>query len=231
LTDTKYLRKWTKVPGNYKLSGTRRAAMAQKNKLAVVRKLFTDAKLKWPPRKVLLRVFKREKVLEVWASNTAKGPLTRVANYSICDLSGDSGPKKKEGDRQVPEGFYFLNFYKNNSTYYLAMQVNYPNIRDKKLNRTGSAIMIHGSCVSIGCLAMSDERIQELWLIASAANRHGRVAVHIFPTCNLVKAIKAAKDPALASFWANLKQGLDLFEKDHVLRQWRVGPKEEYLFP
>jgi len=231
LADKKYLRKWTEASANHRLSGPRRVALARKNKLAVVKKLFADAKLQWPPRRVLLRAFKREKVLEVWASAARTGPLTRVANYAICSTSGRAGPKLREGDGQVPEGFYFLDFYHSRSTFFLAMRVNYPNRRDRKLKRTGSAIMIHGNCVSIGCLAMSDERIQELWLITTAARRRGKVAVHIFPTCDLARAIKAAKDPSLAAFWTNLKQGMDLFDKDRKPRKWTVGPKGEYLFP
>ena len=231
LKDKKHLRMWTETSANDRLSGKRRVALARKNKLAVVKKLMTDAGLKWPPRQVLLRAYKHEKMMEVWASDRRKGPLKRLANYAICSLSGGPGPKLREGDGQVPEGFYYLNFYHSRSTFFLAMRVNYPNRRDRKLKRTGSAIMIHGNCVSIGCLAMSDERIQELWLITTAARRRGKLAVHIFPTCELARAIKAAKDPSLAAFWTNLKQGMDLFDKDRKPRKWTVGPKGEYLFP
>ena len=231
LSDVKYLRKYTDASANDRLSGRRRVALARKNKLAVVQKLFVSAGLKWPPRQVLLRAYKREKVMEVWASDRSSGPLTRVANYSICSLSGGAGPKLQEGDGQVPEGFYFLDFYHSSSTFFLAMRVNYPNKRDRKLKRTGSAIMLHGNCVSIGCLAMSDERIQELWLLTTAARRHNKVAVHIFPTCDLARAITSARKPARAAFWTNLKQGMDLFHKVHTLRKWTVGPRGGYRFP
>ena len=231
LKNKKYLRPWTEAEANDRLSGKRRVALAKKNKLVVVKKLMTDAGLKWPPRQVLLRAYKHEKVMEVWASDKKKGPLKRLANYGICSMSGGPGPKLKEGDGQVPEGFYFLDFYHNRSTFFLAMRVNYPNKRDRKLKRTGSAIMIHGNCVSIGCLAMSDERIQELWLLTTAARRHNKVAVHIFPTCDLARAITSARKPARAAFWTNLKQGMDLFHKVHTLRKWTVGPRGGYRFP
>ena len=232
LKETRYLRKWTSASADSSLSGRGRVALARKNKLAEVQKLMSDAGLKWPPRQVMLRAFKLEKVMEVWASDKKKGPLKRLANYGICSLSGGAGPKLREGDGQVPEGFYFLDFYHSSSTFFLAMRVNYPNRRDRRLRRTGSAIMIHGNCVSIGCLAMSDERIQELWLLTSAARRHNKVAVHIFPSCGMTRAIKgAAKHPKLQTFWTNIKQGMDLFEKDRTLRRWRVGPGGEYLFP
>ena len=232
LENKQYLRTWTEKSADNGLSGRRRVALARRNKLAVVQKLFSDAGVKWPPKQLLLRAFKKQKVLEVWASASTRGALTRIANYGICQMSGSLGPKRREGDGQVPEGFYTLDYYKNNSDFFMAMRVSYPNRRDRKLRHTGSAIMIHGNCVSIGCLAMSDERIQELWLLTSAARRHNKVAVHIFPSCGMTRAIKgAAKHPKLQTFWTNIKQGMDLFEKDRTLRRWRVGPGGEYLFP
>lgn len=231
LENKQYLRTWTEKSADNGLSGRRRVALARRNKLAVVQKLFSDAGVKWPPKQLLLRAFKKQKVLEVWASASTRGALTRIANYGICQMSGSLGPKRREGDGQVPEGFYTLDYYKNNSDFFMAMRVSYPNRRDRKLRHTGSAIMIHGNCVSIGCLAMSDERIQELWLMATATrSQRAKVKVHIFPSCDMPQVIRAASDPTLKAFWGNLKQGLELFEKDRKLRRWRVGRKGEYLF-
>jgi murein L,D-transpeptidase YafK len=149
--------------------------------------------------------------------------MVRVATYSICSTSGSAGPKKAEGDGQVPEGFYTLDYYKRKSTYYLAMRVNYPNARDRQLKYTGSAIMIHGKCVSIGCLAMTDDRIQELWVLARSASKYGRVHVHIYPRRDLAKAIASTKDKALQAFWRNLQQGHALFERNRTIP--RIGAK------
>jgi murein L,D-transpeptidase YafK len=216
--------------GDDKDSGATRARKAQTNKLAEVKKLFSDAKVAFPPRQLLWRAFKKEKVLEVWAAATDAGPLTHVASYEICRLSGELGPKKKEGDWQVPEGFYAIEAFKEKSDYYLAMRVSYPNARDRKLGHTGSAIMIHGRCVSIGCLAMTDERIQELWVMATAARGLGKtVRVHLYPTRDLEALIAKTKDAGLAAFWTNLKQGLDRFEKQRTL-QVTVDSKGQYRF-
>jgi murein L,D-transpeptidase YafK len=138
--------------GEDKDSGPARASKARDNKLAEVKQLFASAKVAFPPRQLLLRAFKKEKQLEVWASSKEGEALQHVANYEICRLSGGLGPKKKEGDWQVPEGFYAIDHYKDKSDYYLALRVNYPNRRDRQLRYSGSAIMIHGRCVSIGCL-------------------------------------------------------------------------------
>lgn len=216
--------------GDDKDSGPTRARKAHTNKLAEVKKLFSDAKVAFPPRQLLWRAFKKEKLLEVWAAATDADPLTHVASYTICRLSGELGPKKKEGDWQVPEGFYVIEAFKEKSDYYLAMRVGYPNARDRKLGYTGSAIMIHGRCVSIGCLAMTDERIQELWVMATAARGLGKaVRVHIYPTRELGALIAKTKDAALSAFWTNLKQGLDRFEQ-HRRLQVTVDSKGQYRF-
>jgi murein L,D-transpeptidase YafK len=139
-----------------------------------------------------------------------------------------------EGDLQVPEGFYRLDYFNPSSRFYLSMRVNYPNDSDRILGRKGSLggdIMIHGNCVSIGCLAMSDERIQELWVMAQSMNGKGRrVPVYIFPSRDLDKLLA---DPGRSSnhvFWRNLKQGFDLFEKEHRLLKVTVGKDGSYSF-
>ena len=125
-----------------------------------MQELFDDAKVPFPPRQLLLRGFKKEKELEVWAAAKKSGPLTHIATYEICFMSGHEGPKRKQGDLQVPEGFYVVDVFNKGSDFFLSLGLNYPNDYDRRLKRTGSAIMIHGACVSIGCLAMTDERIQ-----------------------------------------------------------------------
>lgn len=222
-----WLSRWQ---GDASLSGSARVKAAEKNKLAEVKGLFKDASVAYPPARLLFRVYKEQRVLEVWAAGKAQDPLTHVATYPVCSASGALGPKLVEGDGQVPEGFYSLDFYHARSTFYLAMRVNYPNARDRLLRRTGGAIMIHGNCVSIGCLAMTDERIQELWLMASAAKAHGPVPVHIFPSCDLASVIRKASSPALAAFWENLKKGHDQFERTHRLPRISHDRTGTYLF-
>lgn len=180
---------------------------------------------------VLFRVFKRERVLQVWASDAARGPLTPVATYEVCYASGKLGPKRREGDRQVPEGFYRLGYFNPLSSFHLSMLVTYPNASDRLLGHPtepGGEIMIHGNCVSIGCVAMSDERIEELWLIA----REGGVPahVHIFPTEDIDGLLRSGEQPEHHAFWQNLREGLVRFEQNKELPAVSVAPDGRYRF-
>ena len=138
--------------------------------------------LKWGAP-IFIRIIKEPKELELWVKGKDESVLFRT--YSICRFSGKPGPKLKRGDRQSPEGFYFaiprqLNPWSN---YHLAINVGYPNQYDRSHNRTGSAIMIHGACASVGCYAMMDEKMEEIYALADAALRNGQrfFRIHIFP--------------------------------------------------
>jgi murein L,D-transpeptidase YafK len=132
---------------------------------------FEKAKISYPPKRVTLLAMKEEKVLEVWANNNNKN-YTFVRSYNIQKLSGKEGPKLREGDRQVPEGRYKIIGLNPNSSYHLSMKLNYPNKFDllhaKNEGRTqpGTNIFIHGKSVSIGCLAMGDKTIEELFVLS-----------------------------------------------------------------
>ncbi|MCB9706573.1 MAG: L,D-transpeptidase family protein [Myxococcales bacterium] len=210
------VRAWTLGRQDDARSGPQREAAAFAAKEAEVKGLFAAAGVDFPPRQVLFRVFKEEMELEVWASDEARGPLKAITTFSICAASGDPGPKTRQGDGQVPEGFYAVDFLKPRSDYYLALHVNYPNARDRAIRSTGSSIMIHGRCASIGCLAMSDERIQELWVIARGLTK-GKIEVHIFPQRDLDGLIAKTSNAGLKAFWENLAEGKRLFEADHRL--------------
>jgi len=138
-----------------------------RNKLAPY---FKKAGIFYPPKKITLLGIKDENILELWASNGDK-KYSLIRNYEIKKLSGVSGPKLREGDKQVPEGIYKIIGLNPNSSYHLSMKINYPNDFDlsqaKKDNRTqpGTNIFIHGKSVSIGCLAMGDSTIEELFVL------------------------------------------------------------------
>lgn len=197
------IRPHTDVEFDRDLSGPERVRGAKQRKTAEVRALFAEADVAFPPGQLLFRVFKRERELEVWASSSTRGALTHVATYSVCAASGRPGPKTREGDWQVPEGFYAVDLFNPMSRYHLSMRVDYPNARDRSLRSTGGQIMIHGDCASVGCVAVGDERIEELWLMATAL-RKGRPHVHLFPGRDLEGFIAEAKDPELARFWEGL---------------------------
>ena len=210
------IRAFTDVEYDRGLSGSARVRGAKARKTDEVRTLFADAGVEFPPRQLLFRVFKKERELEVWASASSRGSLTHVTTYSVCAASGRAGPKTREGDWQVPEGFYAIDLFNPQSNYHLSMRVDYPNARDRSLKSTGGQIMIHGDCVSIGCVAITDERIEELWVM-SRALQSGRPRVHLFPGRDLDGFIENATDPQLAAFWEGLRAVDDAFLEQHVI--------------
>ncbi|MCO7224186.1 L,D-transpeptidase family protein [Pleionea sp. CnH1-48] len=165
---------------------------------------------------VFIRVFKEESLLEAWVANTG-GSFELFKTYEICTFSGDLGPKLKEGDRQSPEGFYFVKPNQLNpwSRFHLSFNLGYPNAYDRYHKRTGSALMIHGNCVSIGCYAMTDPYIEEIYTLVNAAlaNGQGFFRVHAFPFRMTEERLNREKNHQWYSFWKNLKEGYDWFEE------------------
>jgi murein L,D-transpeptidase YafK len=183
---------------------------------------------------MLLRAFKKERRLELWATSRRTAPLTHVTTYEICATSGTLGPKRREGDGQVPEGFYTLSDYVPASDYYLAMLVNYPNRSDEILGdkrNPGGEIMIHGRCNSIGCLAMTDERVQEIWVAATALRyAGGTVHVHIFPSRDMNRLLASGEHPEHRAFWENIREGFEDFERTKRMPRVRVDAQGRYHF-
>jgi murein L,D-transpeptidase YafK len=132
--------------------------------------------------KIFIRVFKYEKELEVWLNNFDQKEYHLFKTYPICKLSGTLGPKRKEGDYQVPEGFYIINDFNPYSKYKKSLGINYPNESDKILStykKLGGNIYIHGDCVSVGCVAIGDKYIEELFSICLKTKN--TIPVHIYP--------------------------------------------------
>ena len=170
-----------------------------------------------PGAPVFIRIFKEESVLELWLRGTTDYRLVKV--FPICKYSGSLGPKQKEGDRQAPEGFYEVKTgqLNPNSNYHLAFNIGYPNVYDQAHQRTGSYIMVHGDCVSIGCFAMTDPGIDEIYAAIAEALDSGQkaVPVHVFPFRMTAAAMTKYSDSKWFSFWSNLREGYDLFEQSH----------------
>ena len=169
---------------------------------------------------VFIRAFKDEDQLEVFVRNRATGKFDLFRTYPIAAASGTLGPKLVEGDGQVPEGFYAVppEAMKPDSQFHLSFNIGFPNEYDRAHQRTGTVIMVHGNHVSIGCLAMTDEKIEEIYTLCAAALDGGQpyFRVHIFPFRMTDERMqKTAGDPNEA-FWKNLKLGHDLFEANHV---------------
>lgn len=163
---------------------------------------------------VFIRIFKQTRELELWVQSGHQG-FVLFKRYNICYFSGKLGPKLREGDRQSPEGFYFVSARRLNpwSRFHLSFNLGYPNAYDRAHGRTGSALMVHGSCVSIGCYAMTDDGIDEIYAMAYAALKGGQpfFRVHIFPFKLDDNVLKKYQHNRWYDFWLNMKQGYDYF--------------------
>lgn len=158
---------------------------------------------------VFLRIFKAERELEVWVDDGRR--YRRFRTYPICTYSGSLGPKLRQGDGQSPEGFYRVGRGQLNprSQYHLSFNLGYPNAYDRAHARTGDFLMVHGSCVSIGCYAMGDAGIEEIYTLLAAALAGGqaRAEVHALPFRFEGRAEAGWRDQPWAGFWRNLREG------------------------
>ena len=170
-------------------------------------------------RPIYVRIFKEESELELWMQNRA-GTFTRLAVYPICHWTGSIGPKLKEGDKQSPEGFYSVGVKQTKlvGRWRRAFNVGFPNLHDQLLSRTGSYILIHGGCSSVGCFAMTDPVQEEIYALANAALAGGqeRFQVHIFPFRMTAANLARHAEHEWAHTWADLRPGYDSFERTHV---------------
>ncbi len=186
---------------------------------------------------IFIRIFKKAPeyeygVLEIWVQGNEVDTFSLVKEYPICYYSGGLGTKKKQGDGKTPEGFYYVNKHRinQNSSYHRAFNIGYPNSYDKSKNYTGSYIMIHGACCSIGCIAMTDSYIEEIWTIGILALANGQdfFRVHIFPFHMTKYYMNRYKENENFNFWQNLKEGYDFFETHHYPPNVEV--KSKYIF-
>ncbi|HHH37543.1 MAG TPA: murein L,D-transpeptidase, partial [Epsilonproteobacteria bacterium] len=180
---------------------------------------------------VYIRIFKYTAELEMWIKTGDH--YTLLHTYTICRQSGYLGPKQKEGDRQGPEGFYYVTKGRlnPNSRFHLSFNLGYPNRYDRAHHRTGSALMVHGDCVSIGCFAMTDEKIEEIYALVEEALENGQkyVRVHIFPFRMTEERMQQYRFSQWYDFWSNLKEGYDYFEENGIPPD--VGVKrKKYVF-
>ncbi len=180
---------------------------------------------------IFIRIFKKEKELELWVKSDDKFKLCKI--YPICAYSGELGPKLKQGDKQSPEGFYTVTKkqLKPNSRYHLALNIGFPNQFDKHNGRTGTYLMIHGKCSSTGCYAMGNNQIEEIYKMANASllTNNDSFDVHIFPFKMTVQNISIYKNSQWHKFWVNLKLGYDIFDRYGVVPIVK-SPEDYYRF-
>ena len=187
---------------------------------------------------LLLIAFKEEGILKCYLKSTNKENFILFKSYEICDKSGNLGPKLKQGDNQVPEGFYYINAFNPVSSFYLSLGINYPNSADRNRSNAsnlGGDIFIHGSCVTIGCLPMTDEKIREIYWLAVMAKNNGqtKIPVYIFPfemtNENIEIQLKNKQNMQWNFFWESLKKGYDQFNGTKMLINYKSNLLGNYL--
>jgi murein L,D-transpeptidase YafK len=184
-----------------------------------------------PPQQLYLRAFKTERQLEVWAAHDKEFILLKT--YPFTAYSGALGPKQREGDGQIPEGFYGIDLFNPKSNFLLSMRVNYPNkadqVRNKNEKQMGGDIYIHGSSVSIGCIPIGDEPIRELYWLCWKHHQSfpENIPVHIFPF-RMTKENLKKHNSKHAAFWQQLEPMYRFFESHHLLGDVSVDAKGNY---
>ncbi len=208
-------------------------------KADTLKKQLAAMQMEWPVKQIYVRSFKYDSQLEVWVRNKSNEPYKLFKTYKVCALSGALGPKRIEGDYQVPEGFYYINQFNPRSTYNMSLGLNYPNESDRLLSdsiKPGNDIFIHGSCVTVGCIPINTQ-IEELYLMAAYAYEQGEdfIPVHIFPIRFDVQKSKeflhksTKDDPEYHRFTGRLKEVYDYFEQNKKLPVISINNKGEYL--
>jgi len=209
-----------------------REAYAEKEKTVV--KTLKEHSISRDSLRIYLRVFKMEKKIELWGKNTSDSAFVLLKEFPICEISGSIGPKRRSHDLQTPEGFYHISEMNPYSRYYLSMKINYPNASDSirgTRGHLGNLIYIHGACISSGCMAITDERIKELYVYCVEAYNSGqeKIEVTIFPAhlneINYsVLTSRYSKSKDKISLWGDLKKSYDLFNQKKVLPTIRFLP-------
>jgi murein L,D-transpeptidase YafK len=217
-----------------------RVIAAYKEKGQIILSILKTKKISLDSLEIFIRVLKEDEILEVWGKNKEHSRYKLLATYNFSANSGRLGPKRQEGDYQIPEGFYYIDRFNPYSAFYLSLGINYPNQSDRILgvkNSLGGDIFLHGSEVTIGCVPITDDKIMELYLFAVEAKDNGqaKIPVHIFPTYLDKSGLTEIQefydnDDSLIEFWKNLQEGYLYFEENRILPRVSVLNDGRYFF-
>jgi murein L,D-transpeptidase YafK len=217
-----------------------RVKSAYDEKESIVKAYFVEKKVSFERYHLFLRGLKKEMKIEAWVREPGKTQFILLRTYDFCATSGALGPKRREGDLQIPEGIYHINHFNPLSDFHLSLGLNYPNASDKILGdkkNPGSAIYIHGNCVTIGCIPLTDDKIKELYVLSVEAKNNGqdKIAVHIFPSrlddssWNTLKK-DFANSPEKIRFWRTLQPIYKDFQNSFTLKKVKTTLNGEYTF-
>lgn len=187
-----------------------RVRQAYANKAGIVQQKLRSLSLDTASIEVQLRGYKTEKQLEIRVRKQGNSSWTTYATFDICAASGGLGPKIKQGDLQVPEGLYFIDRFNPVSAFHLSLGISYPNAQDKKRSAgqaPGGDIFIHGECASIGCLAMTNPVIEEIYLLCIWAKTAGQkqIPVQLYPFQMSDSKLNTQSKSPWFEFWKSLQ--------------------------
>jgi len=204
-----------------------RVREAYKDKETHMLSLLKQQKIDRNELNIYLRAFKSEQQIELWGKNTYDTTYSLIKTYEVCQSSGSLGPKRKQGDLQVPEGYYHIDRFNPYSNFHLSLGINYPNSSDRILGfkqKLGGDIFIHGACVTIGCLPITDDQIKELYIFCVEAKNNGqaKIPVTIFPAKLSDAEFKRLTDMFVSDadkigLWTDLKKGYQIFNETKQL--------------
>ena len=217
-----------------------RVKTAYKEKEKHIKEHLKDKGLSLDKIEILLVAFKKEKKLELWAKNINEKKYQLINTYNFSAFSGKLGPKRAQGDGQIPEGFYYIERFNPASNFYLSLGVSYPNASDKKKSTAkdlGGDVFIHGSDVTIGCIPITDDKIKELYIYAVEAKNNGqkKIQIAIFPSkldeTGFTKLKKEySSNRPLLHFWEKLKDIYDYFQSHKTLPSITTDEKGDYIY-
>ena len=205
----------------------KRFNVAYQNRDNAINKMLEANKLQKNNLQILIRAFKVEKSLEIWAKNKTSKQFQLLKTYAICALSGDLGPKSKQGDGQIPEGIYKIDRFNPSSAFHLSLGINYPNAADLKRNNLnpGGDIFIHGDCVTIGCLPMTNVYMEEIYALAVLAKSAGQKNINVF----ILPSKKQLNTTTIyTEFWKKLLVTNDYFEQNKVMPSYSINALGHY---
>jgi len=217
-----------------------RVRTAIKEKQQIIEKKLKEFDLTIDNYNLLFVAYKENDLLELYAKKKQDKGYRKIHSYEICYRSGQLGPKRKQGDYQVPEGLYHIDRFNPTSNFYLSLGLNYPNLSDRRKSKAknlGGDIFIHGACVTIGCLPMTDDKIKEIYLYAVYAKNNGqtKIPVYVFPfqmTAQNMAVYKAKNkdNKELTDFWDNLSNAYNKFTQDKTELSFSVDENKNYKF-
>lgn len=217
-----------------------RVREAYQEKQESIEKRLNEVNVAFDELELHIRIFKLDKRLEIWGRNRLEGKFVWIESIDICSLSGDPGPKRRKHDLQIPEGFYQINAFNPTSNYHLSLSLNYPNHSDRILGEKGNlggSISIHGSCITVGCVPVTDDKIKTLYVYAVEAKNNGqsRIPVTIFPMDPKNEDYKSLRekyemDEDISNLWTDLEKANDLFLSTGLIPKVRFLDNGRHTF-